>query len=126
MSFHSTESKTDRERSRWPHPIWRGIGVVMMILTPLMSFAIADLLLQYLDRNVKDFVLPDVLLKSVEIPGYGVVEMFGGVLIATLIVTLALFSVLFTINAIVYGIFSEQNLMALEAKPERYKKRKKR
>ena len=126
MSFHSMKSKTDRERSRWPQPIWRGIGVVMMILTPLMSFAIADLLLQYLDQKVKDFVLPDALLKSVEIPGYGVVEMFGGVLIATLIVTLALFSILFTINAIVYGIFSKQNLLALEAKPEPYKKRKKR
>lgn len=126
MSFHSTESKEDRERSKWPHPIWRGIGIVMMILTPLVSFALADILVQYMDKNMRDFTLPDILLKSVEVPFYGDVKMFGGVLILTAIVTLAIFAIIFTINAIVYSIFREQNLMALESEPQRFKKKKKR
>lgn len=126
MSFHSAESRADRERSKWPHPIWRGIGIVMMVMTPLVSFAIADILIQYIDRNVKDFSLPDMLRKSVEVPFYGEVNMFGGVLILTLIVTMAIFAILFTINAIVYSIFREQNLLALESKPVHYKKKKRR
>ncbi len=124
MSYKSIDSRDDRERSKWPHPIWRGIGMVMMLLTPVVSFAIADLLVKYLDQKVRDFTLPDNLLKSVDIPGYGTVEMFGGVLIATLIVTMALYGILFTINSIIYSMFREQNLLALESKPERYKKRR--
>lgn len=124
MSFHSMESKSERERSRWPHPIWRGIGIVMMFLTPLVSFVLADMLLQYMNRTMRDFALPDMLIKSVQLPGYGEVKMIGGVLVLTVIVTFALFAILFTINAIIYSMFREQNLMALEAKPEPYRKKR--
>ena len=126
MSFHSMESRGERERSKWPHPIWRGIGIVMMMLTPLVSFALADILIQYMDKNMRDFTLPDILLKSVEVPLYGKIDMFGGVLIITALVTLAIFAVIFTINAIIYSMFREQNLLALESKPQRFKKKRKR
>jgi hypothetical protein len=47
MGKYSTSNFwTSRRRSERPHPIWRGIGCILMILVPIISFAFAELTLQ--------------------------------------------------------------------------------
>jgi len=50
-----------------PHPVWRGVGFLFIVLIPLLSFAIADVLLQ---ENFKQnwFPIPgDILARPGEL-----------------------------------------------------------
>ena len=46
MSYESEFDREKRAREREPHPIWRGIGFIMIILIPLLSYGIGLVLLQ--------------------------------------------------------------------------------
>jgi len=51
-----------------PHPIWRGIGFLMMIIVPLMSYAAGVLTVEYaLSHN---YPLPYQLLGSPRLPAF--------------------------------------------------------
>ena len=125
MSFHSMRSKKERERARQPHPVWRGIGLIMIVLIPILSCAISDKLIQDFKTNVEGFYLPDMLKISVDIPLYGMVNNFGAVLALTLLVSLGLFGIFAIINAMVYRAYRDQNLRVFESQPQRYKREKK-
>jgi hypothetical protein len=47
------------------HPIWRGIGCAILVIVPVLSFAIADLLMPYL---LKQGMVPQQLLFTPQIP----------------------------------------------------------
>lgn len=44
--YDSFSRQSKIEKPQGPHPIWRGIGFMFMILIPLLSFLIADVLIQ--------------------------------------------------------------------------------
>ncbi len=48
------------------HPIWRGIGCIMMIIIPIMSWLIADQVVQY--GNNAGWPLMDALRGSITFP----------------------------------------------------------
>jgi hypothetical protein len=56
-----------KERPWTVHPIWRGIGCVMILIIPLMSYAAAVLLIEanFLSRWI---VIPPELMVTVRIP----------------------------------------------------------
>ena len=64
MSFQDMRSKDDRERIRQPHAIWRGIGLAMIVLIPLVSIAIADQLIRYLWETMPGFTIPRGFLRT--------------------------------------------------------------
>lgn len=125
MSFHSVKSRDERERERLPHPIWRGIGFTMIVLIPIVSFVISDELMKNWRNTVPGFSLPYSLSQTIEIPLYGEVGNFLGVLILTGIITLAFFAIISTINAMVYHATRERNIRVFESSPQRYKPKKK-
>jgi hypothetical protein len=125
MSFHSMKSKEERAREDLPHPIWRGIGLIMIILVPILSFVIADELVKYFGTNVPEFTLPLEMQRTVDIPIYGEVNDFFGVLAFAVIITIAIFALFSIMNAFVYRSTREQNLRVFESQPQKYKKKKK-
>jgi hypothetical protein len=65
MGFSTQQLNRGRQEKPWKvHPVWRGIGCVLLILIPIMSWFITDLLLQ---SNQKA-LLPPELTKVVAIP----------------------------------------------------------
>ena len=49
------ESVRREKKPQGPHPLWRGIGCLMMVLIPVMSYAGASLLV---DANLRHHWLP--------------------------------------------------------------------
>jgi hypothetical protein len=125
MGFHSMKSKDERSREDLPHPIWRGIGVIMIVLVPILSFVIADELIRYFGNKFPEFVLPLEMQEAVDIPIYGEVKDFFGVLAFTVIIAIAIFALFSIVNAFVYRTTREKNLRVFESQPEKYKKKRK-
>jgi len=125
MSFQTMKSREERERESLPHPIWRGIGFAMIVLVPTISFVLSDELLKNWQNSIPGFTLPGNLRRTIEVPIYGEVDNFWGVLILTGIITLAVFAIFSTINALVYRSTRKRNLRVFDSSPQRYKPQKK-
>ncbi|MGD8458467.1 MAG: hypothetical protein PVF83_18990 [Anaerolineales bacterium] len=125
MSFHTMKSREERERETWPHPIWRGIGVIIIVVLPVLSFVISNELITYWEITIPGFILPYQMRQSVNLPILGEVRNFFGVLALAVIVTIALFALLSVINALVYRATRNKNVRAFESPPKKYKKKRK-
>jgi hypothetical protein len=124
MTYEFDFDKRKRERAREPHPIWRGIGIVMIVLVPILSFAISDLSIQWMKRE-KGFRIPDPLAKwDWDIPLYGRVDDALAVVLFALVVSLIVFGIFTIINAVAYQATSDRNLRRFESAPQSYKKKK--
>ena len=107
-----------------PHPVWRGIGCMLMIVIPVISFGLADVLMPTLSTVLPGFNLPAQLEGTVEIvPGW-VVNDFGAVLGLTVLIAFALYAVLAIVNSIVYSATRNKNLKVFDTPAQRYKKKK--
>ena len=125
MTYDPDISRGKRERDREPHPIWRGIGVAMLVLVPLISFSLSDLLIQWMKHN-RGFRIPDPLAKwDWNIPVYGVVNDALAVVLLALVVMLIVFGIFTIINAVAYRATSDRNLSRFESRPQRYKRKRK-
>jgi hypothetical protein len=125
MVYESDFDREKRERDREPHPIWRGIGVAMVVLVPIISFTIADLTISWMKTN-RGFEIPLPLAKwAWDLPFYGVVEDALAVVLFALVVMLIVFGIFTIINAFVYRATSDQNLRRFESPPKRFKRKRK-
>ncbi len=97
---------------RWKvHPIWRGIGVVLIILVPILSYSGAYLLVRE-NFQSKWFAVPVDLMKSVNFAPVltlmpqlsGVVASIGRVYYIDLALTVLFMVVGFGVLTILYGI----------------------
>ncbi len=97
---------------RWKvHPIWRGIGLVLIILVPILSWSGAYLLVRENFKN-RWFEVPVELMKSVNfapllhyVPQLGgVVDSIGRIYYADLALTVLFIAVGFGLLTILYGI----------------------
>ena len=123
MTYDPDLARGKRERSREPHPFWRGVGLVMMILIPIISFAMSDLFIQWMKRE-KGFRIPEPLAKwDWNIPAYGIVDDALAVVLCALVVMMIV--ILTIINAAMYRATSDRNLMVFESEPGRYKRKRK-
>lgn len=98
-------SNGGRQRNRGPypwkiHPIWRGIGFLFIVIVPLISLGIADLILPQLDEP-----LPEYLTQTLTLPGIGGVENFYARSILTIVLSIALFLLISIFASIVYSLF---------------------
>jgi hypothetical protein len=125
MTYESKFDREKREREREPHPIWRGIGVAMVVLVPIISFAISDLTIGWMKRD-RGLRIPDPLAKwDWSIPGYGQVDDALAVVLFALVVMLIVFGMFTVINAYAYRATSDQNLRRFESQPRKYKRKRK-
>ena len=108
------------------HPIWRGIGCLMMILVPVMAYAGAVLLVQ---ANVSQGWVPigSELSQTVNIPNVGSFDyLFANLLVAGILAMLG-FGLMVAIYSLIYKAVGPSQLGPLDAETIRRKptKRKK-
>lgn len=97
---------------------------MMMILIPLLAFALADVGVNYVKEQ--GFILPQQLRSDViDIPFYGPVADIKAILLAGFVIALILFSIVAIINAAMYGSRKESTYQTFQSKPKKFKKKKK-
>jgi len=79
------------------HPVWRGIGCLLLIIIPIIAFAGARLLVQANFRQ-RWINVPQEMVTSFSVP------LIGRVLWADLAVTAILIVVVFALGTIIYAV----------------------
>jgi hypothetical protein len=114
-----------RERPWEVHPVWRGIGCLLMIIIPFMAYAGADLLVK---ANLENgwIAVPFELATTVTIPliNLSVPNLYAILLVAVLLAIIG-FGVLTIFNALIYRVAHPSQLDMFNAPPERRKPRRK-
>ena len=91
-----------KQEKKWDiHPVWRGIGVIMIVIIPLMSFTIATIVIN--EYPAVFLQLPSVLTKQVDLGPFGVVGFFWGKIGLSVLLSVFLYSVMYIVYSIVYG-----------------------
>jgi hypothetical protein len=113
-------------QSRTVHPIWQGIGCLLLILIPVLSYAGADLLVQ---ENLSQHWLPApiVLLQTVVIPvvGIAVPHLYANLVVALLLALIG-FAVVTVIYSLMYSAIAPSRYGPLDAPPDEFRPRKRR
>ena len=92
------------------HPIWRGIGFILMVITPIMGYAIATVLIQ--ENAQKGWVAIPPELLSPWLHPY--LFIYIGL---TLVIALALFMIFQLFTFIIYRLFGPSRYGPLDAPP---------
>jgi hypothetical protein len=100
------------------HPIWRGIGCLMMILIPIMSYAGASLLVQ---ANVAQrwVPIPAELARTINVPLLGDVRYLLAILALAVFLSLVGFGVLTAVYSVIYKVLGPPQYGPLDAPPLR-------
>lgn len=108
------------------HPIWRGIGCLMLILIPIMSYAGATLLVQA-NRTQRWLPMPPELAQTIFIPfiNRGFPYLLA-ILIVTVLLSLIGFGVLTFFYSLLYRAVGPGRYGPLDARPIRERPRKRR
>ncbi len=94
-----------KERPWTVHPIWRGIGCILMLIIPVVSYAGAYVLLQMNAMQYNWFAVPYELAQPVSIPYINFTFPITIVqLLATVLVALLGYGILVILYMIVYSI----------------------
>lgn len=105
------------------HPIWQGIGCLLMFLIPVISYAAAVLIVQ---ANVEQawVPMPPELTRSVQILDFGSVDyLFANLLVAGLL-TILIFSVMFAFYSLLYRSVGPSKYGPMDAPPDDYRRKK--
>ena len=100
------------------HPIWRGIGCLLMLMIPVMAYAGAVVLVRE-NSEQKWLPMPAELMQTVNIPYLGDVRAFFAVLIVTVLLMIIGFGVVTILYSLIYSAFGPPRLGPLDAPPVR-------
>lgn len=114
-----------QERPWEVHPIWRGIGCLMMVLIPLMSYAGAVLLIR-LNRENGWIPVPRELAQTVTLPVIGAVPSLYALLIVMSLLMIVGFGVLTILYSMLYNVVGPPRYGPLDSPPIRRKPRPRR
>lgn len=118
MGYSNFDTKTPyKARSRQVHPVWRGIGCLMMILIPVMAYAGAVLLVQA-NRTAHWLPMPAELAKAVAVPGIGNVPFLYANLMTAVVLSLLGFGVLVFLYALLYRFIGPSPYGPMDAPPD--------
>ena len=120
-------------RHREPHPIWRGIGCLMMILLPVIAYAGAVLLVQYGVNHGWPF--PPEIVGYIQFPDWvwnaPVLPLLAkpianfrnlwAVLIIFLILLVLLSGIFSTLYSVLYRFMGPPRYTSQDAPPSKYK-----
>lgn len=96
--FSQFERKDDQQTDE-VHPIWRGLGCLLMVITPVMAYAIADLIIRT-NQAEGWFPIPSEMRAPLTIPS------FAGLPAITVEFILAKLAVAVLIAFVLYGILT--------------------
>jgi hypothetical protein len=111
-------------RSRMPerpwkiHPIWRGIGCLLMLLLPVVAYAGAVMLVN-MNAEKRWLPTPRELTQTVTLPLLGPVDNFYSVLIMTFLLAIIGFGLVTIMYSIIYSAVGPPRLGPLDAPPVR-------
>ncbi len=101
------------------HPIWRGIGCLLIILVPVISYAGAVLLVEA-NRQAKWMTVPAELMRTISIPTLSLkIPHLWANLLAAAVLALLGFGVVMIIYAIIYSIIGPDKYSPLDSPPVR-------
>jgi hypothetical protein len=125
MAKYDKYSPRSRMQERpWDiHPVWQGIGCILLVLIPIMAYTGAVLIVQ--ENNAQHWIpLPAEMLQTVAIPNLTSVDhLYANLLIAGILTFLG-FGLIYAIYAIVYHFVGPSPYGPLDAPPVRYRKKK--
>jgi hypothetical protein len=125
MAKYDKFNVSSRARARpWKiHPVWRGIGCVMLILIPIMSYAGAVLLVE---ANFEQRWLPlsRDFTRTVAVPLLGEIPHLYGNLIVAALLSLLGFGILMVIYSLMYAAVGPPRYGPLDSPPDRWKARR--
>lgn len=127
MAKYDKYSIRSRQAERpWKiHPVWRGIGCLMMVLIPIVSYAGAVLLVQA-NLTARWLPTPRELAQTITIPYIGAVPYLFANLLVAAVLMLAGFGALTILYSLMYRIIGPPRYGPLDAPPERYRSRRRR
>lgn len=120
-SYNPQSYKADRRES--VHPIWRGIGCVLMILIPILAYVGAVMLVQ---ANLEQRWLPTpyALAQPVLLPFFGQVNFLYAYLLVAVVLSLIGFALLSLVYALVYSMVGPSQYGPVDSPPVRRQRRK--
>ena len=103
------------------HPIWRGIGCIWMLLSPVMSYIIATYFVGYVQKSGL-YPIPADFLRSITIPfsryfpikDLSAPHLYANLLVAGVVLIVG-FGVVMVVYAIIYSIMGPKRLGPLDA-----------
>jgi hypothetical protein len=112
-----------KPRSPFPwtiHPVWRGIGCIMLVIIPTVSVGLAQAVLPYLDTSQDG-----ALARNVTLPLIGEIQhIYAQILLATFF-TITIFLILTVISSFLYSFLGgdrdEEVARYTKRDPYRYK-----
>jgi hypothetical protein len=122
-----TSTREVKSRPWKVHPIWRGIGCLMLILMPIVAFLAAYLLVdQDIVTTLKIPYPPEFSVTLITIPFLGFnYNVNWMTLILTGLLTLIGFAGIMIFYSVMYSALGPPRYGPLDAPPKRYKKKKK-
>jgi amino acid permease len=107
------------------HPVWRGIGCVMIVLIPFMAYAGAVLLVQA-NQEQNWFPVPRDLSQTVDVPYLGSLDNLYITLLITLVLILVGYALITVIYTLVMNFIGPPRYGAMDAPPMRRSRKRKR
>lgn len=135
MGKYQSGVKREEPRSHGPNPIWRGIGCLLMVIVPLMSYAAAELTMPLLQAQG---LIPRELLFTPATPDWLRISpvvaqtyqtLFGrygilAILALTIIYTILLGGFITVLYSYVYQLAAPSRYGPTDAPPSRIKVKK--
>jgi len=134
--YSGYEKKVNLHKQPEPHPIWRGIGCFIMLVTPVLSYLLAVIAVNYaMEQGIR---LPEGLAGYPVMPDWlffvpGLVKILYWIqsrqnlyayLFMTFVFIVALGGVISLLYAVMYSIAGPKRYNALDAPPPNVKTRK--
>ena len=116
-----------RDRPYEIHPIWRGIGCLLIIISPFIAYSLAHVLVN-LNLDAGWFVIPGDLAQTIRIPVPGlniaIPYLYAKLMLAGVFLVMGA-GLLMIIYAFIYQLVGPSRFGPLDAKPVRRSPKKK-
>ena len=101
MGIDYRKHEKEQPKVMRPHPVWRGIGCVLMVAIPVFAFVLADLLIPVLRANLPGFYIPAELRGALQITEGWRIENFRAVAGLAFFFSVLLYGLLALVNAVI-------------------------
>jgi len=117
--FDQYSARSRAPKRPWTvHPIWRGIGCLMMILIPVMSYAASVLIVQE-DLKQGWLPVPVEFSRAITIPYFGNVPYLLANLLVAVVLSLIGFGIFTAFYSLIYSILGPSQYGPLDSPPLR-------
>lgn len=103
------------------HPVWRGIGCLLMVLIPMIAIAAADVII---NSNLDVIAIPMALRSNFDTRVFGIIYFFPAKLLLATVISVALFAVVSVLYSILYRMMGQNLRGPMDSAPVRKRVKK--